>query len=122
MRKQLKHESSTAEKRAQDAELAMQKAKSKYNSFAEDYDRARTGDRQSGRFGLKGPKSAAQVEEDLHRKMQGADSDYSSKVQQAQTLRTELVKTQRPQAIGTLEQLINECDAALALHMQNFGE
>ena len=120
-RKQLKHESSTAEKRVQDAEVAMQKAKGKYNSLAEDYDRARTGDKQSGRFGLKGPKSAAQVEEDLHRKMQGADSDYSSKVQQAQAMRAELVNKHRPQAIQTLEQLINECDAALSLHLQNFG-
>ena len=121
-RKQLKHDSSTAERRVQDAEGAMQKAKAKYNSLAEDYDRARTGDRQSSRFGLKGPKSAAQVEEDLHRKMQSADSDYSSKVQQAQSLRADLVNTQRPQAIRTLEQLINECDAALALHLQNFGQ
>ena len=121
-RKQLKHDSGTAEKRVQDAEMAMEKARGKYNSLAEDYDRARTGDRQSGRFGLKGPKSAAQVEEDLHRKMQNADSDYQSKVQQAQSLRTELVRTQRPQAIQALEQHINECDAALALHMQSFGE
>ena len=121
-RKQLKHESSVAEKRVQDAEMAMQKAKGKYNSLAEDYDRARTGDRQSGRFGLKGPKSAAQVEEELHRKMQSADSDYATKVQQAQSLRADLVNTQRPQAVKTITQLVQECDAALTLHLQNYGK
>ena len=43
-RKQWKHEGLDSEKRASDAEAAMQKAKSKYDSLAEDYDRARTGD------------------------------------------------------------------------------
>jgi hypothetical protein len=33
-------------------------------------------------FGLKGPKSAAQHEEDLYRKVQAADSDYSSRYRQ----------------------------------------
>lgn len=100
----------------------MEKAKAKYNSLAEDYDRARTGDKQSGRFGLKGPKSAAQVEEDLHRKSQAADADYSSKVQAAQSLRQDLLSTLRPQAIQALEALINECDSGLSLQMQKFGE
>ena len=121
VRKQLKHDSGTAEKRVADAELAMEKARGKYHALAEEYDRARTGDRQGGRFGLKGPKSAAQVEEDLQRKMQNADADYAQKVQQAQGLRAELVNSQRPQHIQALEQHINEIDAALAMHMQNFG-
>ena len=121
-RKEWKQKGLSAEKRVQDAEAAMDKAKGKYNSLAEDYDRARTGDKQSGRFGLKGPKSAAQVEEDLNRKMQAADSDYSSKVQTAQTLQQELVNTLRPQAVQAIEQLINECDSGLTLQMQKFGE
>ena len=121
-RKEWKQRGLSAEKRVQDAEGAMDKAKGKYNSLAEDYDRARTGDKQSGRFGLKGPKSAAQVEEDLHRKMQAADSDYSTKVQTAQTLQQELVSSLRPQAVQALEQLIHECDSGLTLQMQKFGE
>ena len=120
-RKQWKQTGLSAEKRVQDAEGAMEKAKTKYNSLAEDYDRARTGDKQTGRFGLKGPKSAAQVEEDLHRKVQAADSDYSSKVQTAQGLRRELVSTSRPQVVQALQQLITECDSGLALQMQKFG-
>ncbi len=121
-RKHWKQNGLSAEKRVQDSEALMEKAKSKYDSLAEDYDRARTGDKQSGRvFGLKGPKSAAQHEEDLHRKVQQADSDYSSRVQTAKSQRQELVSTLRPQAIKALQELINECDAGLTLQLQKFG-
>ena len=121
-RKEWKQRGLAAEKRVQDAEGAMDKAKNKYNTLAEDYDRARTGDKQTGRFGLKGPKSAAQVEEDLHRKMQAADSDYASKVQNAQMLHQELVENLRPQTVQALEHLIIECDSGLTLQMQKFGK
>lgn len=121
-RKQWKLTGLSAEKKLQDSEFALEKAKMKYASLAEDYDRARTGDKQSGRFGLKGPKSAAQVEEDLHRKVQTADSDCLSKVQAAQSMRRELVNTSRPQAVQAVQQLINECDSGLMLQMQKFGE
>ncbi|KAL8708277.1 MAG: hypothetical protein Q9220_006854 [cf. Caloplaca sp. 1 TL-2023] len=121
-RKQWKQTGLNAEKRVQDSEALMEKAKAKYDSLAEDYDRARTGDKQSGRvFGLKGPKSAAQHEEDLNRKMQVADSDYASKVQIAQSQRQELVTTQRPQAVRAIYDLINECDSGLTLQLQKFA-
>lgn len=122
-RKQWKQTGLSAEKRVQDSEALVEKAKVKYDSLAEDYDRARTGDKQSGRvFGLKGPKSAAQHEEDLHRKMQAADSDYSSKVQTAKSQRQELVSIQRPQAVKAILELINECDSGLTLQLQKFGK
>ena len=121
-RKQWKQTGLSVEKRVQDAEIAVEKAKIKYDSLAEDFDRARTGDKQSSRvFGLKGPKSAAQVEEDLNRKVQVADADYASKVQLAQGMRDDLVKTSRPQAVKALHDLIAECDAGLLLQMQKFG-
>lgn len=121
-RKHWKQAGLTAEKRVQDAEAALDKAKSKYDSVAEQYDRARTGDRQSGKFGLKGPKSAAQLEEDLHRKVQAADSEYASKVQAAHALRQELLTTLRPQAVRSLQDLISECDSGLTLQLQKFGK
>lgn len=122
-RKNWKQTGLSAEKRVQDAESMMEKAKAKYDSLAEDYDRARTGDKQSGRvFGLKGPKSAAQHEEDLHRKVQAADSDYSTKVQSAQSQRQELINLLRPQAIQAIQDLINECDSGLTLQLQKFGQ
>ncbi|KAL8699837.1 MAG: hypothetical protein Q9224_001241 [Gallowayella concinna] len=121
-RKQWKQTGLSAEKRVQDSEALMEKAKAKYDSLAEDYDRARTGDKQSGRvFGLKGPKSAVQHEEDVHRKMQAADADYASKVQTAQSQRQELVSTQRPQAVKAILDLINECDAGLTLQLQKYA-
>ncbi|CAL8576198.1 Rho GTPase-activating protein [Xanthoria parietina] len=121
-RKQWKQTGLSAEKRVQDSEALMERAKAKYDSLADDYDRARTGDKQSGRvFGLKGPKSAAQHEEDLNRKMQAADADYASKVQTARSQRQELISTQRPQAVKAILDLINECDAGLTLQLQKFA-
>ncbi len=101
----------------------MEKAKLKYDSLAEDYDRVKTGDRQAGRvFGLRGPRSAAQLEEDLQRKVQAADTDYMSKVQTAKSQRQELLTSLRPQAVEALQNLIRECDSALTMQMQKFGE
>ena len=121
-RKQWKQTGLNAEKKFADAEAFMEKAKSKYESLAESYDRARTGDKGSGRaFGLKGPKSAAQHEEDLQRKVQAADADYKARVQAAQTSRQELVTSSRPQAVKALQELITECDSALTLQLQKFG-
>jgi Rho GTPase-activating protein RGD1 len=122
-RKHWKATGLAAEQRVADIEAAMRKSKAKYDGLAEDYDRARTGDRQSGKiFGLKGPKSAAQHEEDLLKKVQAADADYSSKVQTAQAQRAELWSKSRPEAVKALQDLIKECDSALTLQMQKFGK
>lgn len=120
-RKQWKQTGIAAEKKATDAEQSAEKAKVKYESLAEQYDRVRTGDKQGGKFGLKGHKSAAQHEEELLRKVQNADSDYASKVQTAQAARQELISTNRPQAVLNLQQLIAECDSGLTLQQQKFG-
>jgi type II secretory pathway component HofQ len=121
-RKHWKQTGMSAEQRATDAENLMRKAKAKYDSLAEDYDRVRTGDRQSGKiFGLKGPKSAAQHEEDLLRKVQAADQDYSQKVHAAKTQRQDLLTTSRPQAVKAIQDLVRECDSALTLQLQKFG-
>ena len=122
-RKHWKTNGLAAEQRVADTEHAMRKSKTKYDALAEDYDRARTGDRQSGKlFGLKGPKSAAQHEEDLLRKVQAADGDYALKVQSARSQRLELLSKLRPEAVTALEELIKECDSAVTLQMQKFGE
>lgn len=122
-RKTWKQQGLSAEHKVQEAERLAEKAKAKYDQLAEDLDRVKTGDTGAGRkFGLKGPKSAAQHEEDLQRKTQAADQDYSSKVQTAQMLRKELVATLRPQAVSALLDLIKETDAALTMEMQKFGK
>ncbi|CAG8022584.1 unnamed protein product [Penicillium olsonii] len=120
-RKQWKQTGLAAEKKAVDAESSAEKAKAKYESLAEQYDRVRTGDKQGGKFGLKGHKSAAQHEEELLRKVQNADSDYASKVQTAQAARQELISTNRPQAVLNLQQLISECDSGLTMQQQKFA-
>ena len=120
-RKHWKQGGLNAEKRVQESEAALEKSKGKYYALAEQYDRARTGDRGSGRFGLKGPKSAAQQEEDSYRKLQAADSDYASKVQAAQSQRQELSAGLRPQAVTALRELIDECDSGLTLQLQKFA-
>ena len=122
-RKQWKGTGLSAEQRLVDAEAAMRKSKAKYDSLAEDYDRARTGDRQATKkFGLKGPKSAAQHEEELLRKVQAADADYAAKVQAAQATKQELLGRGRPETVKNLQDMIKECDAALTMQMQKFGE
>ena len=122
-RKHWKQVGLSAEKQVSDAEAALEKAKGKYNALAEKYDRARTGDSSAGRhFGLRGPKSAEQREEDLHRQVKAADDDYQAKVQSARQVRQELLSTQRPETVRALRQLIQECDAAVAMQLQKLGK
>jgi hypothetical protein len=60
-RKTWKQQGLAAENKVQDAEKLAEKAKAKYDQLADDLDRVKTGDTGAGRkFGLKGPKSAAQ--------------------------------------------------------------
>ena len=121
-RKHWKQTGLAAEKKVQDAEALVEKAKAKYDALAEDLDKVKTGDTSAGRkFGFKGPKSAQQHEEELQRKVQAADQDYFGKVQVADGYRKELVSTSRPQAVAALVDLIREIDAALTMEMQKFG-
>ncbi len=97
-RKGWKQNGLAAEQRVADVETQMRKSKTKYDQLADDYDRARTGDTSGSRggFRFKGPRSAAQHEEDLLRKVQAADQDYAAKVQTLQAERGELVRTTPP--------------------------
>jgi hypothetical protein len=120
-RKQWKASGLAAEKKVTDAEALVEKAKAKYDTLAEQYDRVKTGDKQGGKFGLKGHKSAVQQEEELSRKVQNADADYQAKVQAAQSARKELLASHRPQTIHQLRQLIFECDSGVTLQLQKYG-
>ena len=121
-RKHWKQEGLNNEKRVKDAESLLDKAKTRYDSSADNYDRARTGDSRGKGFGIKGPKSAEQREEDLLRKVQLADTDYQSKVQAAQAQRQENSTLLRPQAVKAIQELVAECDSALTMQMQKFGK
>lgn len=122
-RKGWKQQGLTAEQRVADVDAQMRKSHAKYMSLAEEYDRARTGDGAKGKvFGFKGPKSAAQHEEELLRKVQAADQDYQHKVQILQQERGQLISTTRPEAIKALQDIVKECDSGLVLQMQKFGK
>ncbi|KAL1876204.1 Rho GTPase-activating protein [Diaporthe australafricana] len=122
-RKGWKQDGLAAEHRAADVEAQMRKSQAKYHSLADEYDRVRTGDGQKGgkMFGFKGPKSAAQHEEELLRKVQAADQDYKNKVQAYQQERGQLLSTTRPEAIKALQDIVRECDSGLVLQMQKFA-
>ncbi|OAQ68596.1 Rho GTPase activator (Rgd1) [Pochonia chlamydosporia 170] len=123
-RKTWKANGLAAEQKVADLEQVMRKSKAKYDSLAEEYDRARTGEaRQGGKVlgAFKAHKSAAQQEEDLLRKVQTADQTYSGHVQSLQTEKAHLEKSARPEAVKALHELISETDSAVALQMQKFA-
>ncbi|KAI2780270.1 RhoGAP-domain-containing protein [Daldinia loculata] len=121
-RKGWKQNGLAAEQRLSDVENAMRKSKMKYDSLAEEYDRVRTGEAKQGPrvFGIK-PKSAAQHEEDLLRKVQAADTDYMGKVQAYQSEKATVETSTRPEAVKALQDLIRECDSGTTLQMQKFA-
>ncbi|KAH9889251.1 hypothetical protein F4778DRAFT_754599 [Xylariomycetidae sp. FL2044] len=122
-RKGWKQNGLAAEQRLIDIENAVRKSKAKYDGFADEYDRVRTGEARQGPrvFGIKGPKSAAQQEEDLFRKVQAADTDYMGKVQTYQAEKATMESATRPEAVKALRDLVRECDAATTLQMQKFA-
>lgn len=124
-RKQGKHDGLAAEKHASDLEAAMLKAKARYEGFAEDFDKARTGDAKAGGalkgMGIRGPKSAEQREQELQRKTHAAEADYRAKVDEARSAREDLIRNQRPKFVKDLDKYIKECDSALALQLQKFA-
>lgn len=115
-RKHWKHTAMDAEKKVADAENAQQKAKDRYNTAAEQYERVRTGEKQGGKFGLKN-KSPAQQEEALKEKADMLDQDYTARTRVAQEERRDFENTTRPQVVRALRDLITECDAAMAMQM-----
>ncbi|KAM3542885.1 hypothetical protein ARSEF1564_004201 [Beauveria bassiana] len=123
-RKTWKTNGLSAEHKVAELEQAMRKSKAKYDSLAEEYDRARTGEgRQGGKVlgAFKAHKSAAQQEEDLLKKAQNADQTYYSHVQTLQTEKTQLEASHRPEAVKALQALVSETDSATTLQMQKFA-
>ncbi|UNI24334.1 Rho GTPase-activating protein [Purpureocillium takamizusanense] len=124
-RKSWKANGMAAEQKVADLEQAMRKSKAKYDSLAEEYDRARTGESRPGGGkvlgAFKAHKSAAQQEEDLLRKVQAADQTYQGHVSNLQTEKSHLQSAVRPEAVKALQELITETDSAVALQMQKFA-
>lgn len=122
-RKHWKATGLAAEQKVTDLEQTMRKSKAKYDSLADEYERAKTGEaRQTGKvLNAFKNKSAAQVEEDLLRKVQAADQAYHGHVQTLQTEKAQLEEALRPEAIKAITDLIREMDAGLTLQMQKLA-
>ncbi|KAF8470135.1 Rho GTPase activation protein [Kalaharituber pfeilii] len=112
-----------SEKKVHDSLLTLEKTKAKYDQIAEEYERARSGDKRTRDFkiGRGFARTGAQVEEDLKNRVANADQEYANKVQIASTHRQELLGVLRPQAVKALKDLIFECDASLTMQMQKFA-
>jgi len=115
-----------SEKQVKDSEALMEKAKAKYDSLADEYERIKNPDphrRGKPAFSLRGGvKHGAALEEDLQRKVQAADAEYVNRVNAANVHRNELMQQLRPQAVRALKDMIFECDAGLTFHLQKFGK
>lgn len=124
VRKGWKHNALNAEQKVADLDATMRKSKAKYDSLAEEYERARTGEvRQDRRvLGAFKPKSAAQLEEDLLKKVQMADQTYHGHVTALQGDKSALESSTRPEAVRALQDQVKEIDAGLLLQMQKFGK
>ncbi|RPB25752.1 RhoGAP-domain-containing protein [Terfezia boudieri ATCC MYA-4762] len=113
----------SSEKKVHESLLILEKTKGKYDQIAEEYDRARSGDKRARDFkvGRGFARTGAQVEEDLRNRVSTADQEYAKQVQITNVHRQELLGVQRPQAVKALRALIFECDAVLTLQLQKFA-
>lgn len=118
-RKNIKETCLRNEKNVSEAESMAEKAKAKYDSLCEDFERMRTGDPKS-KFGFKQSKTP-QHEEELHRKVTAAEQEYRQRVDQAQKLRNELIHKLRPVSVKELKELTLECDSGISLQLQKYA-
>ncbi|KAL6893236.1 hypothetical protein GGI43DRAFT_174068 [Trichoderma evansii] len=124
-RKSWKATGLAAEQKVVDLEVTMRKCKTKYDSLAEEYDRAKTGESRPGGGkvlgAFKAHKSAAQQEEELLKKVQAADQMYHSAVKSLQHEKAQLQNTIRPELVKSLQEAVREIDSAVGMQMQKFA-
>lgn len=118
-RKNIKESCLRNEKNTSEAEQLAEKAKAKYDSLCEDFERMRTGDPKS-KFGFKQSKTA-QHEEELHKKVTAAEAEYRQRVDSAKKLRNELINKLRPVSVKELKELVLECDSGISLQLQKYA-
>lgn len=115
-RKQWKSFGLLSEKRVQDAEAQADKARARVEGLQ---DGSGSGGTITGKFaGFKAARQGLDPEERIAQ----ANEEFQAKQQTARALRQELIQSQRPQAVHALRDMIDECDAGLAAHLQKYGE
>ncbi|KAI5801509.1 hypothetical protein DFH27DRAFT_60161 [Peziza echinospora] len=122
-RRHWKMAGTVSEKKAHEDMVGLEKAKAKYDQIAEEYERARGGDKRARDFkpGRGFARTNAQLEEDLQKRVLQADQEYAQRVQVVNAHRGELLSVQRPQAVKALKDLVFECDSSLTFQLQKFA-
>ncbi|CEP64719.1 GTPase-activating protein RGD1 LALA0_S13e01486g [Lachancea lanzarotensis] len=120
MRKGLKETSRRLEKDVAEAIHMAEKAKNRYLSLCQDWEKLRMADPSKTKLTLRGSKTTREQEEDLQRKIDSADLDFKQKVDHSTSLRNTFVSKERPKIVSELKDLILEIDTAMAIQLQKY--
>ncbi|ODV84649.1 hypothetical protein CANARDRAFT_176867 [[Candida] arabinofermentans NRRL YB-2248] len=121
LRKLAKDDGQRKEKEVQDLIILAEKSKTRYNSLCSDLEKLRNSDQSQKKITLQGRKTGSQQEEDLIKKIQSADQDYSAKAYASQRAKNDMIKIHRPKLSQKLKNLILELDNALQLQLQKYA-
>lgn len=119
-RKSLKEKSRRLEKDVSDAIHTAEKAKSRYISLCQDWEKLRLTDPTKTKLTLRGSKTTKEQEEDLQRKIDSADLEYKQRVDHSNSLRNTFLSKERPQIVSELKDLILEIDTAMSIQLQKY--
>ncbi|CAI2176178.1 15309_t:CDS:10, partial [Funneliformis geosporum] len=134
-RKNLKDSGQKYEKAIQDSETSLEKAKGKYDSYSEDWERSilqKHGDSPitskpktlPKSIFSKQPKTPSQLikmEEDARNKAEAANATYKQQLLAANTARHDYYDVQLPSIITTLKETADECDVGLQYHLARYS-
>lgn len=121
LRKSIKENSKKLEKDVSDSIHIAEKAKSKYLSLCQDWDKLKTIDPTKTKLTLRGSKTTKEQEEDLLKKIDQADFDYKQKVDHSNNLRNQFLNKERPKIIQELKNLIMEFSIAISIQLQKYS-
>ncbi|CCH61007.1 hypothetical protein TBLA_0D05140 [Henningerozyma blattae CBS 6284] len=121
LRKSIKDNSKKLEKDVSDSIHIAEKAKSRYISLCQDWDKLKMTDPTKTKLTLRGSKTTKEQEEDLLRKIDAADLDYKQKVDHSNSLRDKFLHTERPKIVKELKNLILEFDTAMSIQLQKYS-
>lgn len=120
LRKGLKENSRRLEKEVADAIHMAEKAKNRYHSLCQDWEKVRMADPTKTKLTLRGSKTTREQEEDLQRKIDSADLEFKQRVDHSSSLRSTFLSRERPKIVSELKDLIMELDTAMAIQLQKY--
>lgn len=120
LRKNLKEHGRKLEKDVSDAIHSAEKAKLRYLSLCQDWEKLRLTDPTKTKLTLRGSKTTREQEEELQRKIDNSDLDYKQKVDHSTSLRNTFITNERPKIVSELKDLILEIDTAMSIQLQKY--